>query len=473
MLLSLSSKGELAILTKPRYLRHSLFLGTLARMPLEGGAPREIADSVREADWNPDGTDLAISRDVNGKDRIEFPMGKVLAETGGYFSNPRFSPKGDRIAFFEHPFKFDDRGNVAVVDLAGKKTVLSQGYGVLEGLAWSRDGREILFSGGTDYFSLEVFGVGLDGKRRSAAQSAGGITILDVAPDGRWLTSRDENWRDILALAPGADKERNLSWLELGYPAALTPDGRTLLFTEESTRAGKRYSTCLRQTDGSPVVRLGDGAAFDISRDGKLVLSSLPSDPGELVVYPTGAGQPRKIERGGIVVFEDGRFVPDGRRVVVSGHEAGRATRCYVQDLAGGPPRPITPEGTSNVFVSSDGAQALVRDSTGALVIYPVSGADAGTAAPPVRGTSPDDYPAGWMSDGKSILVINRWWEVPGKIQKVDLATGRRDDVVTLRPGELTGAVQVIQPVFSADAKSYAYAVRRMASHLFLVGKGE
>ena len=120
-LLSISSKGELAVLTRPRYLRHSVFIGTLARMPLEGGAPREIADGVREADWNPDGTELAVTRDVNGKDRLEFPLGKVLAETGGYFSNPRISPRGDRIAFFEHPIKFDDRGSLAVVDLSGQE----------------------------------------------------------------------------------------------------------------------------------------------------------------------------------------------------------------------------------------------------------------------------------------------------------------------------------------------------------------
>ena len=101
------------------------------------------------------------------------------------------------------------------------------------------------------------------------------------------------------------------------------------------------------------------------------------------------------------------------------------------------------------------------------------SNAGAGAPARPVLGTSPDDYPVGWMSDGKSIFVASHWWEVPLRIQKVDVATGRREDVATLRPGELTGAVQVIQPAVTGDAKSYAYAVRRMASHLFLVGKGE
>ncbi len=37
LLLSVSSRGELAVLTGARYIRHNLFRGTLARLPLEGG----------------------------------------------------------------------------------------------------------------------------------------------------------------------------------------------------------------------------------------------------------------------------------------------------------------------------------------------------------------------------------------------------------------------------------------------------
>ena len=109
-LLSVSSRGELALLTRARYIAHNVYLGTLAQMPLEGGAPRDVLENVREADWSPDGASLALVREVAGKDRLEFPVGKVLCETGGYFSDLRFSPKGDRIAFFEHPVRWDDRG---------------------------------------------------------------------------------------------------------------------------------------------------------------------------------------------------------------------------------------------------------------------------------------------------------------------------------------------------------------------------
>jgi Tol biopolymer transport system component len=70
----------------------------------------------------------------------------VLREVSGSKSDVRFSPKGDRIAFFEHPRKWDDRRSVNTVDLAGNNAVLSAGYWSHRGLAWAPDGDEILFS---------------------------------------------------------------------------------------------------------------------------------------------------------------------------------------------------------------------------------------------------------------------------------------------------------------------------------------
>jgi Tol biopolymer transport system component len=465
-LLSVSSKGELAVLTRPRYLRHNLFQGTLARMPLEGGAPREIADGVREVDWAPDGSDLVVIHEVNGKDRIEYPPGKVLAETGGYFSNPRFSRKGDRIAFFEHPIKYDDRGSVAVVDLAGKKTTLSGGYWGEEGLAWSADGSEVMFSAGTAYNTFQIYAVTLDGKRRTALQSPGGLTILDVAPDGRWIASRDDYWRETPVLAPGQDRERNLAWLDLSYLTALTPDGRTLLFTETSGSMGSNYATCIRQTDGSPVVKLGEGAAQDITRDGHLVLSAIPSEPQQLIVYPTGAGQPRKLDRGSIVSYETAVFFPDGKTVLFCGHESGRGVRCYVQEIDGGKPRPVTPDGTRLGFVSPDGRQVLVSTARGGFQIYPLDG---GGSPRDVSGARPEDAVIRWTPDARAVLVASVS-DVPARVEKLDLTTGRRELFKTLGPADLTGVLQISPIAISDDGKSHAYSCRRMTSHLFLVG---
>jgi Tol biopolymer transport system component len=463
-LLSVSSRGELAVLTHARYLRHELFEGTLARMPLEGGAPREILEHVREADWSPDGSDLAVNRDVSGKDRLEFPAGKVLCETGGYFSNPRFSPDGKRIAFFEHPIKYDDRGLVAVVDLTGKKTVLSEGYWGEEGLAWSATDDEVLFSAGTAYNNFRVYAVDLSGRRRVALESAGGLTIQDVLRDGRWLTTRDDLMREMPVLAPRQDHERDLSWLDLSDPVALSADGRTLLFSEESGSVGVNYAVCLRQTDGSPVVRLGEGFAGDLSRDGKWAVATVPTSPQQLILYPTGAGQSRRLDRGDIVSYESTQFFPDGRRILVCGHETGHAVRCYEQDVAGGKPRPVTPEGTSQGSVSPDGRQILVRASGGDLLLYPVGGGNPKR----VPGVNPEDAVTGWSADGRSVLVYSVS-TVPARIERLDLSSGRRVLVRTVGPTDLTGVLQIGTPLLSADDKAYAYSCRRMISHLFLV----
>jgi Tol biopolymer transport system component len=463
-LLSVSSRGELAVLTRARYLGHSLFAGTLARMPMEGGAPREVLADVREADWSPDGAALAVIRDINGKDRLEFPAGKVLAETGGYFSNPRFSPSGNRIAFFEHPLKYDDRGSVDVVDLAGKKTVLSEGYWGEEGLSWDAGGDEILFSAGTAYNNFKVYAVTLSGRRRTALESAGGLTIQDVAKDGRWIACRDDFSNAMPVLAPGQTSERDLAWLDLSDAQSLTPDGKMLLFSDYSGRLGANYATCLRQTDGSPVVRLGEGSAADISRDGNWALAVVPTSPEQVVLYPTGAGEPRKLDRGNLVSYESARFFSDGRRVLVCGHEEGHAVRCYVQEIAGGVPRAVTLEGTSLGFPSPDGRSILVRSSSGGLLLCPVEGGEARI----VSGAVPEDSVIRWSADGRSVLVY-RGSEAPAHVERLDLSTGSRTQVRTVGPSDALGAMHIDTVTMSDDEKSYAYTCRRMLSQLFSI----
>jgi eukaryotic-like serine/threonine-protein kinase len=463
-LLSVSSKGELAVLTRARFLGHSLFDGTLARMPLEGSAPREIRDDVREADWTPDGNDLVLIRDVDGKDLLEFPAGKVLATTGGYFSNPRFSPRGDRIAFFDHPTKFDDRGAVAVVDLSGKKTILSDGYWGLEGLAWSPSGDEVLYSGGTAYNNFRVYAVDLSGRRRVALQSAGGLTILDVRSDGKWIATRDDLLRSMPVFKAGWEGERDLSWLDLSQPVALSRDERTLLFTEESGSVGVNYATCVREIDGSDVVKLGEGTAVDLSPDGKWALSSVPTTPQVLVLYPTGVGEPRRLEPGSVVSHESGQFFPDGRRIVFAGAEQGRAVRCWVQDLDGGKPKPATPEGTNDCLVSPDGRTILARGAGGALQVYPVAGGEPRV----VPGGVPGDFVVRWSPDARSLLIYARS-EVPARLERLDVASGKRESLRTVGPANLTAVTAIFPLIFGVDEKTYAYTCRRMISHLFLV----
>ena len=189
---------------------------------------------------------LAIIREVNGRDDWS-SIGHVRKFPLSLCSR---SPDGAHVAYLEHPARYDNRGELAVVDLTGRKSVLSPEYWGLEGVAWSPDGSEVLFSGGLGFAQFVVHGATLSGRVRVVLESAGGLNVYDVARDGRWLASRDDVSRVMMVKGPGMSEERDLSWLEFSAPVGFSRDGRMLLFREDSGAVGDRYAVCLRQSDG-------------------------------------------------------------------------------------------------------------------------------------------------------------------------------------------------------------------------------
>ena len=166
-LLAISPQAELAVLGEgsgsPLGITHREMAGTLARVPLSGGAPRELLPQVEAADWSPNGQ-LAVVRRVEDKSRLEFPVGKVLYESNGWIATPRFSRRGDLIAFLDHPSAPDDRGSVVVVDLNGKKTTLSGFWESLRGVAWNPRGDEVWFAAARSGVSRALYAVTLSGQ---------------------------------------------------------------------------------------------------------------------------------------------------------------------------------------------------------------------------------------------------------------------------------------------------------------------
>jgi len=459
-LLAVSSKGELAVLLDAHYVWYRLFTGTLARMTLSGGAPREIQEGVRQADWAPDGSQLAIIREVGGKDRLEYPIGHVLREVSGYMTDVRFSPKGDRIAYFEHPRKWDDRGSVNIVDLAGKNTVLSEVYWSARGLAWAPAGDEILFSASLSGGSYTVYAVTMAGKRRVAYQSPGGLTIQDVGRDGRWLATRGDFRYAAMVHTSGDGGDRDLSWLNTSHARALSEDGQTLLFAE--TALGTNYAVCLRKTDGSPVVRLGEGWPADLSADGKWALAVVQTVPPRLLIYPTGAGETRQMERGQIENYASAQWFRDGKSVLISGNEPGKGTRFYMQEI-GGAPRAVTPEGTRDGLLSADGKLVLAKGADGKYSLYPIAGGE----SRPVAGLTEADVLAQWSADGRSVLAYRRG-EIPYRLEHVDLASGSRTLFKELAPADRTGLLALRGIVVTDDLRSYAYTAYYQVSSLFV-----
>jgi Tol biopolymer transport system component len=460
-LLAVSSKGELAVLVRAAFVRHRLFLGTLARVPLAGGAPREVLDSVREADWSPDGSELAIIHDVNGRDRLELPIGTVVYEAPGYLSDPRVSPDGRHVAFAEHPFRWDDRGTVKIVDRAGKLSAVTPEFRSIEGLAWRPRGDEVLYSA-YDSTGYVVRGMDLAGRHRVALTGAGFLTMQDVSRGGQLLLTRDDQPYRMLVRAPGAAREADVSWLDASIAPRLSHDGSLLAFTNGGFDADVNYDVMLRKTEGGEVARLGQGQATEFSPDGKWLLALVPSVPPKLVLYPTRAGAERPIAIDRFETIGSGDWFPDGRSILFCGNRVGEASRCYVQSLEGGKARAVTPPGTASGFVSPDGKEVAAFYQALGWRRYAVAG-DSGREIP---GITAHDFIARWGPDGRSVIVGNT--ALP-TLDRVDLATGRREPLATLGnepPGPRS------RPIFftmADDPHVYAYVVATYLSQIFTV----
>jgi hypothetical protein len=236
-----------------------------------------------------------------------------------------------------------------------------------------------------------------------------------------------------------------------------------VLFTEHSGAFGNNYAVALRKTDGSPVVRLGEGWALDLSPDGRWALAAIPTAPDQLMLYPTGPGEPRRLEPGGIHSYNSARWFPDGRRILVCGSEARRASRCYVQDIAGGKPRPVTADGAHEGFVSPDASLLLVQGSRDEYQLYPSAGGE----PRPVSSLAPEDKLVRWTADGRGVLAF-RWREVPANLERVDLATGRRELFRRFAPPNLAGVLLINNAAVAGDGNVYAYSTFGYKSDLFL-----
>jgi Tol biopolymer transport system component/predicted Ser/Thr protein kinase len=463
--LSISANGEMAVLLKSRNVAPYINEGTLGRVPLGGGAPREVLERVQWADWSPDGSNLAVVREFAGQSRLEYPIGKVLYQTGGWLSHARVSPKGDFIAFIEHPLRRDDAGSIAIVDLAGKKTTLSGGWETVWGLGWSPTGGEIWFTSTRIGYGRYLSAVDLKGKERLLAREPGTLTLQDVARDGRVLLTRDVPRVGMVGLAPGATKERDLSWLDWSAPRDLSADGSTLLFVESGEAGGGNYAAYLRKTDGAPAIRLGDGNAYALSPDRKWALGGLPKPPVQYYLLPTGAGEQRPLTNDKIN-RSDARWFPDGKRIAFSGDEPGHGVRLYVQDISGGGAHAISPEGVSSSFFSISPDGKLISDvgPDGKAYLYPADGGD----PRPIAGLETDEVPISWAADGRSLFVY-RLGEIPAKVYRLELATGHKQFWKQFQPPDISGVTEITGIFITPDGRSYVYEYARTLSDLYLV----
>jgi len=462
-LFSISKNGEMAVGLGLRYYGW-MGLGTLARLPLLGGSPREIAENVRSADWSPDGTQFAIVRRTEGLDQIEYPIGTVLAKTSGFFEQVRISPDGERVAFADHPSWGDNLGHLSVVDRAGKKTELAKDFAAIQGVAWASGGREIWFSAIGKDAAGGVYAVDLDGRLRRMYSGPGFYEVLDIAPDGRVLVASHRPERDAQALLAGDSEPRPLVVPgETSLVRTISRDGHSVLVTNQ---LAPDYETFVITADRPGASRLTGGEGNMISPDGtQAIIASAKFD--EFSVVPLGLGPTRKIPNPDGLRYESlAAWLPDGKHFVVAGRK-GDVSRGYVCAVDGGAAVPFTADGAAWSFftpppVSPDGRYAILMDAAGTPKRWPIAAGE----PLPVPGVLPDDHLISWTDDGASLFVAGRTLPIP--ISRLDLTTGQRTPVMTLSPTDSAG-LRFATAVITPNGKYWALGVAKLLSDLYVV----
>jgi hypothetical protein len=462
---AINADGELLISLGRHYLTTHHAVGTLARAPLSGGAAHEILENVQDADFGPDGKSFAVIRDVEGKNRLEYPLGTVLFETVGWMSYVRVSPRGDQIAFFDHDDRWDNRGTVAVVDLKGHKKTLTPIYNSEEGLTWSPSGDEIWFSAGPGLGGDSILAVTPSGRTRVVYRGVGDMAVFDSARNGKVILSRALNQREMMFGRVGEARDRDLSWFDWSYPIDMPASGGAVLFSESGLGSGATYGVFIRPTDGSPAVRIGDGYPLSLSPDGRLAVARTSASPPQVVLLPTGAGEPKTLALGA-VVGDQASWFPDGRRILLEGHEPGHGARIYILEADGGPLRPISGDGVrinGSSPISPDGLSVTVTGRNGKAYVHPVGGGEPRL----IPGLSEDDEISRWTPDGRSLYVF-RHGELPAKVVRLNLSTGKREQWREVLPSDLSGVVTITPILLTPDGRAWAYSYPRILSQLFL-----
>ena len=463
-LAAVSSKDQLAVLLKTRFLALGsvcLSEGTLALLPLEGGAPRPIMDGVEWADWTPDGSELAVIRSTEAPaatiNVLQFPRDKVLyTPKRGWISDVRFSRDGRYLALAEHVPSGDD-GKIVIIDRAGKKIAESPHYSSINSLAWAPNGEVWYGAGGESSRGIQA--MDLRGRIRDVYHAPGDVTIHDIAANGRALITND-NSRMLLLGGKSGSEDKNLSWLNWSLVADISGDGSTVLFSESSTGVNGTTAAFLRKLDGGPAIMLGEGLPLALSPDGKWAATLDLREPPNVVLLPTGVGSPQQLTSNGWD-YRRVYWYNDGKALIVRASEPNHQPRLYKIDISTKVMNPLLPEGIAGGWPSPDGKFLLgVQQET--LKIYKADGQE----VRPLGKRETGDVVDKWSGDGKAILI---WSGAPiPRLERMDVTTGKRSPFGEVKPPDTAGVVQFLLPKSTPDGKAHIYSEYRLLTDLFV-----
>jgi sugar lactone lactonase YvrE len=465
-LFSVATTGELAVSLRARHIGGFVSKGTLGRMPLGAGAARELLEDVSEADWDPEGRQIAVLREVRGMSRLEYPIGRVLYQTAGWISHARVSPDGKLIAFLYHPNRGDDLGQVAVVDMSGTMRTLTETFSSSRGLAWRPDGSEIWFSAVDVGADRLIHAVTPGGGLRRVFSVPGAADIMDISRAGRVLVAQGDERLHMALRDRSGSTARDLSWLDWSLVRDITPDGKRVLFDETGAGGGREHGVYMRDTDGSPAVRLGDGTAIGFSPDGRWALSGLRTSDHVLQLLPIGAGEVRSISIEGLnVQWAD--WFPDGEFLCVTANEPGKGVRLDRYEISTSRSEQMFDDdmsGFQDARVSHNGSSVIYLGGLGEFVLHDVRTGER-RSLPGIPGHARIIH---FSSDDAAVFYFLRG-QVPAAVYCLDIETGERTHWVDISPPSAAGVVTLTRVTMTPDAEVFVYSYPRFLTNLYTV----
>ncbi len=458
-LLGISSRSELAILlTRPDEVGDP-FMGTLARVPLGGGVPRPVLDFVEDASWAPDGEELAVVRWVNGVRQLEYPVGNVLIRPLPAFGNThsmRLSPRGDKIAI-------EMSGRLVVVDRSGTQQTLSGATPLQVGLAWTPAGDAVLATTGPTNATKALWRLGLDGSRRQVFGGPGVYVLHDVSASGTVLIHHGFERGFVRGKGPGDAVEREIVTAG-GGAVDISRDGRQVLIVSDHDLSlfstADASSRLLLRTQG----QAPDYGPARLSPDGRFVVDGVVDKNNNARLAPIGPGDPRRLPLGHLTDVV-ASFLDDGRLLWHARETPGGPYRGFVQDVATGAMRPVTPPGIQPLWSPEVDGAVLGLRSDGTIVWCPLAG---GEPRPTRARFPPNGFPLQTTRDGRYTFVNVAGF--PMNIDRIDLRTGERTAWRKLGPPDVTGLAFMDPWVpMTFDGEAYAYSYLRAFQDLFLV----